>query len=219
MSSNTNGQPDPLVVDLPAGGTLHMQTLDEVDLFEKQRERYVDDYGISQPNDLFILGALLQQQILAYRAQQSLSGLEPQFDANELPTGHYVKSQKPDKDAAKKLVDATNQIRTLEQALGVDKKSRESGGQYTVADYLKTLKAAGHAYGVHISKRVLILEAIFNDMSWRVRLLQNGDAEDRSYHDLTPDNFIKWIAEKVKEVEDADKKFAAEKGKTFVGKV
>jgi hypothetical protein len=219
MSAPQQPSQNPLEVELPAGGKLHLQALDEVDLFEKQRERYINDYGLTQPNDLFILGALLQQQILAYRAQQGISGLEPQFDQAGLPTGHWAKAQKPDKDAAKKLTEATNQIRVLEQSLGVDKKSRESGGQYTVADYLKTLKAAGHQYGVHISKRVLKLEEVFNEAAWRIRLLQNGDAEDRSYHDLTPEKFIDWLAEQVKEVEDADKRFAQEKGKLFIGKV
>lgn len=222
MSSNGNGQ-DPLVVEQPGGGTLHLQTLDEVDLYKTQMARYIEDYHLAQPNDLFLLGALLQQQVLAYRAQQKISGLVPQFDAGGLPTGHFIKDPdaKPKDNAAavKELTDATNQVRTLEKSLGVDKETREKGGQYTVADYIKTLKKLGHEYGVHIAARVLLFEEIFNEAGWRVRLLLNGDAEDRAYHDLTPEKFVKWMDEKVKEVEDADKRWAQDKGKVFVGKV
>jgi hypothetical protein len=49
--------------------------------------------------------------------------------------------------------------------------------------------------------------------------MRNGDAEDRAYHDLTPDKLIEWAWQQLQELEQIDKDFAKEYGKVFVGRL
>lgn len=210
------------MVELPAGGQLMVQTPEEVDLWETSRTRYVDDYHFTKQNDLVLLGAVLQQQLILFRAQRQINGMEPELDASDVPTGRY-KLIPPDNEqvsaAIKQLGQASDQIRAIEKALGIDKVSRESGGQHTVDNYLRTLKRAAHERGIHISKRILAYEGFVKGLSWRIRVLRNADVEDRAYHDLTPEKIVEWIAAELAKLEEADKKFAADIGKIFVGKL
>lgn len=209
-------------VELPAGGQLYVQTPEEVDLWETSRSRYVDDYHFTKQNDLVLLGAVLQQQLILYRAQRAINGMEPELDASGVPTGKYIMTA-PDAEqnatAIKQLGTASDQIRVIEKALGIDKVSRESGGQHTVENYLRTLKRAAHERGIHISERVKKYEEFVKALSWRVRILRSDDVEDKAYHDLTPDKLVDWIAGELATLDEFDKKFAREVGKLFVGKL
>lgn len=209
-------------VDLPGGGHTFLQDADEVELFNEAKAKYIEDYHLSKLNDLALLGAILMQQILMYRAQRRMSGVKPQLDNAGVPTGEMI-FEPPDSDetaAAVALMNkATDQLRGLEKQLGIDKVTRESSGAYTIEDYIRTLKRAAHERAIHISKRFLMHEAFANGLRWRLRGLYNWDAEDRAYHNLTPDEILKWCDDQLKEIEEADKKFAHEKGRMFVGKL
>lgn len=190
-----------LEVDLPAGGRLGLKTADEVQLWQESARKYIADYGISKTNDLVLLGAILSQNIAMYRAQLDL--------------GDPKKA-----NAAVTLIGRTSeQIRELEKALGIDKKTREAGGQHTVADYVTRLKRAAHAKGVRIAERVKAYEAFNMELRWKLRLLRNGDDEDRAYHNLSPESICKWAENELAKLEAADKKWANEKGKVFVGRL
>lgn len=209
-------------VDLPAGGKMHLQTADEVALWEGACARYEQDYSFSKMNDLFTLGSLLQQQIILFRCQTLINGMEPEMDANRVPTGSYraveLDANKMDK-YQKQMIASSTEMRNLEKQLGIDKATRESGGAHTVDSYLKTVKRAAHMRGIHISKRTLEYERVINDLRVRIRILLNADAEDRRYHDITPKTVILWLSDECKKLEDVDKKFNSEKGKTFIGQL
>jgi hypothetical protein len=169
-------------VDMPGGGQAHLKDAAEVALFNQSRERYIEDFQLTKTNDLVLLGALLFQQVLMYRAQIVLSGMK-------------------------------------EKALGIDKVTRESRGAYNLADYLRTLKAAAHQRGIHISKRVLLIERFYNELSWRIRALRTWDAEDRAHHNITPETVIDWCEVQIAEILEADKTFGKENGKLYVGRL
>lgn len=209
-------------VELPAGGRLFLLNVDEVDLWEKSSERYIEDYHLVNTNDLHILGAILQQQILAYRAQFLVNGMEAETDRAGVPTGRYVQTKRSVDDMAtaqKMLNTATDQISKLEKVLGIDKASREAGGQVSVQTYVRTLKRAAHERSVHISTRVLAYEKLVQDLSWRLRVLKNADPEDRAYHDITPEKICDWTREEIAALAEVDKKFAQERGALYVGKL
>lgn len=210
-------------VDLPAGGTMYLLTPEEVALFDSSVKKFKDDYAISKLNDLAQVGALVTQQIIMLRAQQALAGLEPEFDGKGHPTGKYKRNDKmkaSDTTAAQKtLTDAATEIRKIEAALGIDKKTRESGGQHTVANYLAELKKAAHQMGVRILDRVKEIESVWTEAEWRLRVLENGDDEDKAYHDLTPEKFCDWLRVELANIREADKKFAKTKGKLYTGKL
>lgn len=219
---STNGVVPQFQVELPAGGLLHLQAAEEVDLWEKSSERYRDDYHLSKTNDLVLLGAILQHQVELFRAQRRLNGQKPELDAADQPTGKYVQEVLDDKDRDQvmaRLNKSSQEIRSIEKALGIDKVTREAGGAVSVENYLRTLKAAAHERAIHISKRVLEYERVVNEARWKLRIMENCDAEDRAYHDLTPDNLLKWLSEELNALEEADKKFDRERGKIYVGKL
>jgi hypothetical protein len=221
MSDYAHKPPPDFEVDLPAGGKLMLHSLEEVDLWEESAKRYIQDYELSQQNDLLLLGAVLSQQLAMFRAQQRMNGMTPKLDENGVPTGQYMRKELKVNDmgaAQSTIVKASTEIRELEKALGIDKKTREAGGAHTVQNYVGTLKAAARQYGIHLSQRMKAYESLAMEARWKLRLMRNGDAEDRAYHKLTPQVVCEWLEVELAELEKLDKQFAREKHAVFVGR-
>lgn len=209
-------------VDLPAGGSLHMQTPDEVELWNKARERIMSEYVLRKHNDLINLGALLQQQVILYRCQVAINGMEAETDSHGIPTGAY---RRVDLDASevmgyqKTLTECAKEVGRLEKALGIDKVTREAGGAHTLESYIKTLKRAAHERGIHITGQVTEYQRVMKELGWKLRLLYRGDPQDRQYHSVTPRSVLDWLWEEVQRLEDRDKEWAKETGKLYIGKL
>jgi hypothetical protein len=215
-------KPTSFEVALPAGGKLMLHSVDEVDLWEESAQRYVNDYQLSQQNDLLLLGAILSQQLAMFRAQQRMNGMAPKLDDKGLPTGDYKRQEVKVSDlsaAQSTITKASIEIRELEKTLGIDKKAREAGGTHTVQNYVSTLKEAARTYGVHLSTRMQEYEKVMMDMRWRLRLLRNGDPEDRNYHRLTPQSVLDHLEKELERLEELDKTYAKEKHRVFLGRV
>jgi protein subunit release factor A len=216
-----------LEVELPGGGPIHLQTEDEVERWRNLSERYRKDYRLSKVNDLTMLDTLLIQQITLFRAQRALSGMEPEFRPDpiaevEVPTGQYVKRElKPAerRELQDSITTASKEIREIEKAMGIDKKSRDQQGNETVPEYIARLKAIGHEYGIHVANRVKAYEEFAMNMRWRVRLEEQGDAEDKAHHECTPEGIVTWARRELEKLEEIDRRFAHEKGKLAVGRV
>lgn len=209
-------------VELPAGGTLHLQSADEVNLWTSALAKYQEDYLISKHNDLVTLGSLLQQQLVIYRAQVAINGMEPEVDKQGVPTGRYRRVEIDGADLAayqKALTEAAKEMRALEKALGIDKPTREQGGAHTVDNYIRTLKKAAHDRGVHITEMVLEYQRVMKELEWKLRLLYNGDAQDRAYHNISPKSVLDWLRDEVAELNARDREWANQVGKLYVGKL
>lgn len=222
MAGGSHQPPKKFLVDLPAGGRLELQTLEEVELWETSRDRYLADFHLTAQNDRMLVGAILTQQLVMFRAQQRLNGMRPELDPDGNPTGRYVRGEvKPaDMSAAQNtIIKAATEIRDLEKALGVDKKTRDQGGSMTVANYVETLKLAARSYGLHLSKRVKAYEQVCMDARWKLRLLRNGDAEDKAYHNISEHSICRWLEEELHKLEEVDVRYAHEQGKLFLGRI
>jgi hypothetical protein len=209
-------------VYLPSGGKLHLQTPDEVELWNKALDKYTGDYQFIKHNDLVNLGALLQQQIVLYRCQVAINGMEPELDKLGVPTGSYRRVDLDGNDLAayqKTLTASAVELARLEKALGIDKVTREAGGAHTLDSYLKTLKRAAHDRGIHITQQVLEYQGVFKELSWRLRLLYRGDPQDRNYHDVTPKTVLDWLNGEVARLEAKDKEWAKTTGKLYLGRL
>jgi hypothetical protein len=209
-------------VELPSGGTLHVQSPNEVELWETALARYREEYQIVKMNDLVTLGALLQQHLILYRCQWAVNGMEPETDRQGVPTGRYRRVEMKASDLAayqKTLTEAAKEMRALEKSLGIDRATREAGGAHTVDSYLTTLKRAAHQRGIHITKRTLAYEAFVNEARWRVRMLFHADAEDRAYHKIDPKAVLTWVYHELQRLEQVDKDFAHERGKLYLGRL
>lgn len=211
-------------LDLPGGGRLHLQSLEELDLLSTQKKHYESEYTFDKLNDRVLLGTLLTQQLALYRSQQVLSGMEPEFDKNDKPTGQMVRRTPPPKAAEMKAAQdsintASEQIMKLERTLGIDKKTRESSGVHTLQNYLTTLKRAANQFGIHINERTKAYEAVAMEARTKLRILNNADAEDRQYHGITEKSVLQWLQDELDRLEDIDKKFSKTKGDLWRGKL
>lgn len=209
-------------VDLPSGGVLHLQTADEVDLWNAAAGRYSADYSLQKHNDLVSLGALLQNQILLFRAQTAINGMEPQLDPQGVPTGSYRRVELDGQDIVahqKVLNGAADEMRKLERSLGIDKQTREAGGAHTLDNFLKTLKRAAHDRGIHITTMVIEYQKVMKELSWKLRMLYTADQEDRHYHNITPKTVLDWLYEECKRMEQLEKDYAHEKGRLYIGQL
>lgn len=209
-------------VDLPQGGELILRTQDEVDMWDRTADAYVKEYRLTKTNDLLLLSAILSQSLSMFRAQQRLNGMEPEKDAAGVPTGRYIEVPVDSKVLSASqgaITKASEEIRNIEKALGVDKKTRESGGAYNVADYITQLKEAGHAMGIHISERFKLYEEVMMEARWKIRLLRNGDPEDRQHHNVSEDKIIDWLEAELAKIEAKDQEYATNKGHLYLGKL
>lgn len=209
-------------VELTAGGKMLLQSPDEVDRWETLQERYKDDYRISKTNDLALLDVVLQQHIVLFRAQQQINGLVPELDEDDLPTGKTERLKLSAAEMSRQheiLLNASKEIRSLEEALGVNKKARDASGSQTLADYLDNLRSAANEYGVHITERTKAFEQFCMDLRWRVRLNEVGDDEDKAYHDCTDEGVLRWARTELGKLEEKDKLYAQQRGKLWTGRL
>lgn len=196
-------------VELPAGGHLDVSDEDEVELWNETARRYVEDFDLVRTNDLQHLGVLLHHTLTIYRAQRTIAA-------------EMSKPEDDQKDAVitranSQILKASEQQQQIEKVLGIDKKSRESGGAQNLKEYLARAKRAAHAKGLRISERVLWTEALIAELSWRVRLLDNGDDEDRMYHHVSETTIIDYLRARLAEYEDKEQEWAREHGAIVVG--
>lgn len=209
-------------VEAPGGGKLILRSQEEVDLYDEMSGAYERDYRLVRQSEKILLGSILGQALILFRAQQEMTGMEQKHDAGGVPLAEYEKRDlKPaDRVAIQKTItEATKEIREIEKALGIDKKSRDAGGQESIALYILNLKKAANRMGIHIFRRVKLYEEVVMQLSWRLRLLKNGDDEDKQYHDISPEKICAWADEQIAMLADFDKMFAKTQARLFGGKL
>lgn len=212
---------DEYIVDMPGGaGPMWLSSQAEVDRWTTLESQYAEQYDLRKVNDLTNLGTLLVQQINLYRAQMAMSGRVPELDDDDLPTGRMIsKVLKPTelKNHQESVNTASKEIREIERAMGIDKKSRDQAGDETLRGWLVVMKERAHRYALHVSGRVKTYEEFAMEMRWRLRLNEIGDTEDKVYEDCTDEGVIKWAREHLAELEEADRKFAEDEGALILG--
>lgn len=210
-------------VAIPGGGKLHLHTAEEVELWDTTADAYVQDYGLTKVNDLKIVGMILMQQIEIFRAQQLSNGRQAVFDKETYePSGEYERiglSPADKRDATQMMLKAGAEVTRLEEKLGIDKKTRDAGGKGELQDYLVVVKRAAHEYGLHIVERVKFVEALVMDLSTKLRILDNTDAEDRAYEGVTADSILNDLRKGIATMHENDETWAKEKGVLFRGKL
>lgn len=194
-------RPTSFEVNLPGGGSLNLNTSDEVVMWNETRDRYIKDFKVQKQNDLMQLGSILSLALMQYRAQRELA--DPKKAAG----------------AVAMIEKCAEGIRKGEKALGIDRATREKGGTHNVHDYLTNLKKAAYMKGVHLSDRVKAYEAMAMDVRWKIRLLRNGDAEDKAYHGISETSIVAGLEKELARLEELDKVWARERGAIWVGKL
>lgn len=210
-------------VEVPGGGKLMLHSAEEVEKWETQATSYIEDYQLTKVNDLSIVGMILMQQIEIFRAQMASNGMRVKFHPeSHAPTGEYERfalSPGDRRDASQTALKAGGEVTRLEEKLGIDKKTRDAGGKGELQDYLVLAKRAAHEYGIHIVDRVKFVEGLIMDLSMKLRVLDNADAEDRAYHGITAETVLNDLRKGIATMHDRDKEWAKDKGVLFRGKL
>jgi len=205
--------------DLPGGGQIALTSPGEIDFFNKMKDRYIDAYAFTQPNDLTRLAQLLVCELEANRMMQRLSGHIPTFDDNGDLIGLRTVSEEERSTILDQLPKLQVEIRKIESALKLDKKTREGDGGGDIRAYMESLKKAAIQHGVHLSERYVAYDNFVNEVRWRMRVLRDADKEDRKYHDVeNPDALVKWMEAELEKLEEVDKEFANNKQSLWVAK-
>jgi hypothetical protein len=209
-------------VELPGGGKLPLQTIDEVEVFEESRDRYLSDYSIRNQSDRLAVNHMLILSIEAFRASQRINGMEPELDPAGVPTGRYIKGKVTGTERAAALnvlIKSRESVADTEKQLGIDKKTRDQGGQYDVATYIEGAKKGAREFGVHLSKRYIAYTFFVKALRTQLRMLRQLDAEDLVEARLSKESLLEWAWNELDKLEEIDKRFAAEKGRLIVGRV
>lgn len=214
--------PQTFEFELPSGGLLHLQTMEEVDLLQASHDRLEAEYAFEKLNDKMLFSSLLTQQLIAVRSQQKISGMVPEFDAQGKPLGtyKYVRLKPAEEQAAHKaLTTATEQMQAIEKQLGIDKKTRDAGNTESVQSYLIRVKRAATAFGIRINERTKEYEAFAMELRKLLRMLDNLDAEDKQHEGISKDSVLKFARDGLARLEQVDKDFAKQKGHLWRGKL
>jgi hypothetical protein len=214
--------PSNFEVDLPGGGKLPLQTIDEVDVFEESRDRYLHDYAIKNQSDRLAVNHMLILTLEAFRASQRINGMEPELDPSGVPTGRYKTAKVSGQERAASLnvlIKTRESIADTEKSLGIDKRTRDQGGQYDVATYIEGAKKGAREFGIHLSKRYVAYVTFVKALRTQMRMLRNLDGEDLAEMRMSPETVLEWAWNELDKLDEADKKFAHEKGRLIVGRV
>lgn len=199
-------------VTLPGGGTIILGTPAEEDYLKEQISRLQAEYGFTKPNDLSRLSQLAVSELEAWRLMQRMSGRIPRYDGNGRLCGYTEIEFSERSEIPDMLTKLQKEIRYLETALKIDRKTREGDGDGDIREYMGGLKAAAIHYGVHLSERYKAYDNFVNEMRWRLRVLENPDKDDRKYHQLEkPGDLVKWAKDELDKLHEVDKEFAANK--------
>lgn len=200
-------------VKLVTGGTLALRNDEEVEVWETLSKHYKEDFELSKISELSKVDLIVQQQIDILRAQKALGGMLPKFDDDGLFLGVYEHKalKQGERDHYQGIIlAASKEVGRLETQLGIDKKTRDASGKGELEDVLLQLKDISQRYGVQVTERNHIIEQMFMDLSWRLRLNERGDEEDQRYHDCTDDGIIRWARDAVAQIHEFDQDFAKE---------
>lgn len=220
--ATTGGSAAPLqitVSELPGGGSVALMNIEEIDFFEKLKQRYTDEYPLTKPNDLSRLSQLLMMELTAHRLIKKAGGQSAKYDAAGQLVGIEVYEPAEVEHAMINLPKVQDEIRKLEVSLRIDKKTREGSSQHEVRNYIETLKRAAHEKGIHLSERYTYYDETFNELSWMLRVFDNADEQDRAYHNISSDSILAYMRERLGKKEEMDKEFAKEKQSLWVGKI
>lgn len=195
--------------ELPNGANLELQSVEEVELLTTSLDMLTADYTFDKFNDRVLLGGLLTQHLLVYRAQLTLTRPIGQQQGHVGVKEHTA--------ANSQLLKSLEEIRKLEEALGINKKTRESTGNFSVQEYLTKLKRAANEYGIHVTERTLAYEAFVNALRVKVRILDNADAEDRAHENISEKSVLEYVRRELDNLEQVDKDYATQKQTLWKG--
>lgn len=175
---------DHLEVEGASGAKFMVMGQGEKEWFQSNLDSYKTAYRFEDIADLQDLDRLLGLELLSYRYTSWLvRGMD------------YGGQSFLEKDIrmAKDRID--QEIRQLKGHMGMDRKHRMVAETESVAEYLRTLKARAHEFGVHRDNQIAKAIDLFNELKKMVGLYRRCDEEERRSLGVEMDQIFKWIEE------------------------
>jgi hypothetical protein len=187
-------------VQVPGGGVLELKDEREVGFWNDTVEGYLRDYDIENQNDLAAIGSIATQSLFRYRAQ--VDAAKGEGDARQV----QIRVEK-----------AEEAIEKIEKRLGIDKRTRDKDSESDTATIVAVAKQACIAKGIRISDRVIAYEHFNNALKTKIRILRNGDAEDRREMGVSEKSIIDFAEKQLAEIEAHEQEWEKEQGAIVVG--
>jgi hypothetical protein len=169
-------------VTSPTGSELNLQTEQEANWYEAQRDKYLADNRFTNVSDMEDLSRLLMLEIMVHRwsiwLTQGFDYLAARINETEL------------KNAIKEY---SVEVRLVKASLGIDRVTREKDKGESVGDYIAMLLSRAKEFGVHRDQQYDKSVTFLWELISMVQTHDRCDDEERRELDLTTDSIVDWV--------------------------
>jgi hypothetical protein len=169
-------------VESPTNSIFHLQTEQEAQYYERQRDMYQKHNRFMNISDLEDLTRLLTLEVMVYRWS---TWLTQGFD--------YMAARVDEAGLKNAIKEYSTEIRLVKATLGIDRLTREKDKGETLGDYVQNLLDRAKEFGYHrndqYSKAVTLIWELIN----QVQTYDRCDEQERTELDLTAESILEWV--------------------------
>lgn len=187
--SNAGGNPYNITlyqVQTPSGSDLNLQTPEEADWYEDRRDRYRKDNAFPNVSDLMDLDRLLTLEVMINRWTLWLA---QGFD--------YFHARVDEGQLKNNIKEYSVEVRLVKASLGIDKATRDKDKGESLADYTGHLLKRAKEFGYHRNEQYELVVTKFYELRAMVMTYDRCDDEERALLDLSMENILQWIRDRV----------------------
>lgn len=169
-------------VQSPTGSDFNLQTKQEAEWYERQRDLYQVHNKFSNVSDLEDLSRLLTLEIMSYRWT---TWLTQGFD--------YIQGRVDETALKNNLREYSTEIRLVKASLGIDRMTREKDKGEDVGSYIATLLSRAKEMGVHRNDQYQFAVTAFFELITQIDFYDRADAAERKEFGLSPESILDWF--------------------------
>ena len=173
-------------VTSPTGSPFHLQTEQEGEWYERQRDQYLDHNRFTNVSDLEDLGRLLTLEIMVYRWT---TWLTQGFD--------YLAGRVNETELKNAIKEYSVEIRLVKASLGIDRITRERDKGESVGDYIATLLDRANEFGVHRNEQYSTAVTFLWELISMVETYDRCDDQERRELDLSPESIVDVVRTRI----------------------
>lgn len=191
-----------------SGSTFEVWNYEESEWFEKNLDRYLEQYKFENIADMQDLDRLISLEMQSYRySRWLLSGVDydgKTFDEKRV-TDHKTQIDR--------------EIRMIKKSMALDRKGRTESVSESVSDYLKNLLQRAEEFGIHRDNQIAKAIDLFNDLKSLIGQHDRMDEEERRELKVNVEDIMNWIRNvAIPEYDKIDDAFR-ENQKLWIGEV
>lgn len=170
----------------PTGSQFHLQTEQEGEWYERQRNQYLEHNRFTNVSDLEDLSRLLTLEIMVYRWT---TWLTQGFD--------YLAGRVNETELKNAIKEYSVEIRLVKASLGIDRINRERDKGESVGDYIATLLSRADEFGVHRNEQYSVSVTFIWELISMVETYDRCDEQERRELDLSPESIVDVVRTRI----------------------